>query len=61
MPHGVYAQCPCCGKIALGSDYIDKLFGYRKIREGVIIPQSYCRDCRKKNYKSKEIKDNEKC
>lgn len=38
MPHGVYAQCPCCGKIALGSNYIDKLFGYRKIKEGVIVP-----------------------
>lgn len=46
MPYGEYAQCPCCGKIAIGKDEIEKEFGYRVVSEGKVIPQSYCRDCR---------------
>lgn len=34
--------CPKCGIV--GS--IDKLFGYRKLRWDVIVPQSWCTQCR---------------
>lgn len=46
MPHGKYAQCPCCGKIAYDETEIEKEFGYRNTSDGKIIPQSYCRKCR---------------
>lgn len=48
MPYGEiqYAQCPCCGKIAYGNEEIEEKFGYRKLHNGKIIPQSYCRECR---------------
>ena len=46
MPYGVYAECPCCGKIAYKQEQIEKNFGYRKMDNGKIIPQSYCRACR---------------
>ena len=29
MPHGTYAECPQCGKIAWGDDEIERLFGFR--------------------------------
>lgn len=43
MPHGEYAQCPHCGKVAYGKDEIEEEFGYRY--DGS-IPQSWCKDCR---------------
>lgn len=68
MPHGKYAQCPCCGKIALGEDNIENEFGYRDMGIGYgIIPQSYCRDCRRfgceaaSPCKVSEMEGNTKC
>lgn len=47
MPYGEYAQCPCCGKTAYGTDDIEQYFGYRNMGDDrCIIPQSYCRECR---------------
>ena len=46
MPYGEYAECPCCGKIAHGTNEIEEMFGYRSMGNGKIIPQSYCRACR---------------
>ncbi|MCR5309255.1 MAG: hypothetical protein K6E21_04010 [Bacilli bacterium] len=43
MPHGKYAQCPHCGKIARGEEEIEELFGYRY---GRTKPQSWCKECR---------------
>lgn len=50
MPHGEYAKCPRCGKVAHGHDEIEELFGYRYFGTK---PQSWCRECRsngKNNY-----------
>lgn len=46
MPHGEYAECPNCGKVAHGEDEIEELFGYRY--DGT-KPQSWCRECRSGN------------
>ncbi len=47
MPYGAnYAECPCCGKVANGRTQIEREFGYRKMENNKIIPQSYCRKCR---------------
>ncbi len=48
MPYGStdYAECPRCGKRALGQSEIEQLFGYRTMESGKIIPQSHCRECR---------------
>ncbi len=46
MPYGVYAECPCCGKVAYGKDEIEQKRGYRNIGGCKMIPQSYCRTCR---------------
>lgn len=46
MPYGEYAECPNSGRIAYGSKEIKNLFGYRKMEDGRIIPQSWCRNCR---------------
>lgn len=43
MPHGSYAECPQCGKVAYGDDEIEELFGFRY---GGTKPQSWCRECR---------------
>ena len=43
MPHGEFAQCPHCGKVAVGRSEIEELFGYRY--DGT-MPQSWCRECR---------------
>ena len=43
---GVTTRCPHCGVNATGYSEIDTVFGFRKIRPGHIIPQSYCRKCR---------------
>lgn len=41
-----HAECPCCQKKAEGSEDIERLFGYRTMADGKVIPQSYCRACR---------------
>lgn len=52
MPYGVnsngdeYAECPRCGKVAIGRNEIDMQFGYRNMGNGNIIPQSHCKECR---------------
>ena len=43
MPHGEYAKCPKCGKMAHGNDEIEELFGYRFFGTK---PQSWCKECR---------------
>ena len=55
MPYGNtdYAECPRCGKRALGQSEIEQLFGYRTMESGKIIPQSHCRECR-----SEEVRNN---
>ena len=50
MPYGEYAECPNCGKTAHDKDEIEELFGYRKMCDGRIIPQTWCRECRS-NYR----------
>ena len=52
MPYGEYAECPKCGKKAYNKDQIEKFFGYRALKNGKIIPQSWCRNCRSSNGKS---------
>lgn len=47
MPHGEYAQCPHCGKVAVGKEKIEELFGYRY--DGT-KPQSWCKECRNSSY-----------
>ena len=49
MPHGEFAQCPHCGKVAYGHEEIEDEFGYRY--DGT-VPQSWCRECR--SYRSSE-------
>lgn len=46
MPHGEYAECPHCGKVAHGREEIEELFGYRYLGT---VPQSWCRECRSKH------------
>ena len=48
MPYGKteFAECPRCGKRALGEGEIEKLFGYRTMENGNVIPQSHCKECR---------------
>lgn len=46
MPYGEYAECPCCKKVAKSKQEIEIKFGYRRMENGKIIPQSYCRECR---------------
>lgn len=40
--------CPACGIISKNSQELEKLFGFRKMKNGNIYPQSHCRDCRNK-------------
>lgn len=50
------AECPLpkgCGKKAIGSKEVEKLFGYRQTYPGKTIVQSYCRRCRAKHLKIK--------
>jgi gas vesicle protein len=42
----VSTKCPSCGKVANSHQDIDQLFGFRNM-DGKILPQSWCRDCRK--------------
>ena len=51
MPHGELAKCPCNDRgcttpIAHGREEIERLFGYRTMADGKVIPQSFCRACR---------------
>jgi len=46
MPDLTQARCPCCSKVATNSELVEKLFGLRKMGNGVIRVQSYCRECR---------------
>ena len=41
------AKCPRCGKTSVSRQDIEKAFGFRNM-DGIIIPQSWCRSCRKK-------------
>lgn len=47
------AECPKCGKTSQGTKTIEKLFGYRTMKNGITITQSYCKTCR--NTKIKPI------
>ncbi len=38
-----HAVCPICGKKAEGTEQVEKLFGYRKMKNGKTIVQSYCK------------------
>ncbi|MDE6426615.1 MAG: hypothetical protein K2K89_10860 [Ruminococcus sp.] len=51
MPYTIKAECPCCGKIAVGVDKIEELFGWRTPNDKT-IPQSYCRKCRSAHCKA---------
>ncbi|POE40957.1 hypothetical protein BV920_07260 [Pectobacterium odoriferum] len=47
MPFEIEAICPCCQKEARGDlNKIQEIFGFRKVSDGRLIPQSYCRVCR---------------
>ncbi|KAB7710965.1 hemagglutinin [Plesiomonas shigelloides] len=48
MPDLTKARCPCrgCGKIASNAEEVEKLFGLRRMGDGTIRVQSYCRECR---------------
>jgi len=49
------AKCPLpkgCGREAHGRKDVEKVFGYRKMKNGKIIVQSYCRLCRSGKHKS---------
>lgn len=52
MPYGIdengreYAKYPCSGRIVYEDENIIAEFGYRKMGNGSIIPQSYYRICR---------------
>lgn len=46
MPYKVEAKCPCCNKHVKEKDKVEEFFGWRKMKTGKTIPQSYCRVCR---------------
>lgn len=48
MPHGYeqFAECPRCKEKAHGEEEITRLFGYRTMENGNVIPQSHCKKCR---------------
>lgn len=48
MTYQIEAICPCCKKVASGDlNKIENLFGFRTVNGERLIPQSYCRDCRR--------------
>lgn len=49
-----WCECPCCGVKSEGEENIKRNFGYRKMGNGQIIPQSYCRECRSARCKASE-------
>jgi len=42
----INVKCPACGMIANNRQQVENLFGFRNM-DGIIRPQSWCRDCRK--------------
>lgn len=42
----INTKCPVCGKNAHNRQEVEDLFGFRNM-DGIIKPQSWCRDCRK--------------
>jgi len=46
FPQEAFCARKGCGEEAKGYDEIERLFGYRKIKDQKIIVQSYCRYCR---------------
>ncbi len=50
----ISATCPKCEKTAITRETVEKLFGFRNM-DGFIRVQSYCRDCRSINAKSKTL------
>ena len=46
FPKEAYCGRKTCGEEAHEYEEIETLFGYRKMSDGKIIPQSYCRYCR---------------
>ncbi len=50
MPSTLSATCPCCRAHASGDlKEIDRVFGFRNMKDGKQIAQSYCRKCRNKH------------
>lgn len=48
MAFQIEAVCPCCGVIASGDlNKIEEVFGFRTMEGERLIPQSYCRKCRR--------------
>lgn len=43
---GEHKKCKPCGIEAYTAESIEEIFGYRKVKEGKSIPQSWCRECR---------------
>ncbi len=50
-----YKHCSHCGTEANGLDSINKIFGYKIVKDE-IIPYSFCRECRKQMEEPKEEK-----
>ena len=49
MPYNLKEECPCCGKTVNNDlNKIEELFGFRTMKNGNKIPQSYCKVCRSK-------------
>ena len=50
MPSTLSAACPCCKtKVSGDLKKIDSVFGFRTMKDGKQIAQSYCRKCRSKH------------
>lgn len=48
MAFQIEAICPCCGVVASGDlNKIEEVFGFRTVEGERLIPQSYCRKCRR--------------
>ncbi|EBA2358618.1 hypothetical protein OL143_000996 [Salmonella enterica] len=48
MAFQIEAVCPCCGVVASGDlNKIEEVFGFRTVEGERLIPQSYCRKCRR--------------
>ena len=50
-----YAACPKCNVNAKGTEMVEKLFGYRTVKNRLTITQSYCRNCRSNKTKFKTM------
>ncbi|MCR4945002.1 MAG: hypothetical protein K5986_11315 [Clostridium sp.] len=48
-----WAKCPKCSKEANSLEQVEELFGYRNMGDGRVIPQSYCKECRRDGLKNK--------